>query len=37
MTARILLLGCDKDYYLAKTDHDSIAWPFPMPLRRRVT
>ena len=25
MTARILLLGHDKDYYLAKTDHDSIA------------
>ena len=25
MAARILLLGHDKDYYLAKTDHDSIA------------
>ena len=25
MTARILLLGHDRDYYLAKTDHDSIA------------
>jgi len=24
MAARILLLGHDKDYYLAKTDHDSI-------------
>ena len=29
MTATILLLGYDKDYYLAKTDRDSVALAVP--------
>ena len=29
MTPKILLLGYNRDYYLAKTDHDSIALAVP--------
>ena len=34
MTARILLLGYNKDYYLAKTDRDSIALAVPNAFER---
>lgn len=33
MTAKILLLGHDKDYYATKTDHDSVALAVPKALK----